>query len=132
MPYLSARSIQELAGCHPDIKRVVRQAIQVYDFSVICGHRGQEAQDKALSEGFSRLPYPESKHNKRPSHGVDLAPYPIDWKNTCEFYYMAGVVLGIAQAVGVKLKWGGRWTKIKDLPHFELDDSPRVRTTGRG
>ena len=44
--------------------------------------------------------------------------------------YFAGMVMGIAKAKGIGLRWGGDWnqnTELKDngfddLPHFEIRD----------
>ena len=62
------------------------------------------------------------------SHAVDVAPYPIDWDDTKRFFYLAGLIMGIAEMKGVKLTWGRDWDgdedfdehTLKDGPHFEL------------
>ena len=74
--------------------------------------------------------YPNSKHNKLPSKAVDVAPYPIDWNDPDRFYHFAGYVRGIAEGMGIKIRWGGDWNgnfdlkdqNFYDLPHFELLD----------
>lgn len=86
----------------------------------------------------SRLAWPDSKHNVENdgdlSRAVDIAPWipgrGIDWDNSEHFHYMAGIVLGVAHKLGVKLRWGGDWNrnqfsgdeKFLDLVHFELDE----------
>jgi len=127
MPKYSKTSLKRLATCHPDLQRVFKTVIKYFDHSILCGHRTKADQDKAYSEGRSRVVYPDSTHNKTPSDAVDAAPYPIDWKNIKRFYYFGGFVMGVAFALGVKLRWGGDWdmdTEVKDntfndLPHFE-------------
>jgi len=67
-------------------------------------------------------------HNHHPSLAVDVAPYPIDWENTNRFFYLAGLVEGIAAMMGVKVRFGGDWDsdkdfsdqKFNDLVHFEI------------
>ena len=119
MPRFSRRSMAKLMTCHPSLREVLLEAIKVYDFSVLCGHRGKEDQNRAVAEGNSRLSWPNSKHNSDPSMAVDLAPYPIDWDDLERFYYLATVVLAVACRKQIPLVWGGHW-KMKDHPHFEL------------
>ena len=127
MPTFGQRSLTNLHTAHPDLQKVCNEAIKLYDFSVICGHRDKAKQDKAVRNGKSKTPFPKSKHNSLPSLAVDLAPYPIDWNDTSRFYFLAGVMMGCAEKVGVKLRWGGDWNgdgdfkeRFRDLPHFEL------------
>lgn len=129
MPKFSAASEAKLLTCHPDIIRVMRKAIIEYDFSVICGWRGPEDQLKAFEAGNSRLQWPRSKHNrskvgdgiwdKTMSDAIDIAPYPIDWKDIKRFKEMAAIVLRVAKEEGVALTWGGHWFRFIDYPHFE-------------
>jgi hypothetical protein len=92
------------------------------------GYRGEQSQNKAFTEGRSKLKFPNSKHNSLPSNAIDIAPFPIDWKNRERFCYLAGIVKGIAHSKGIKIRWGGDWdndgettdNKFDDLPHFEL------------
>jgi len=127
MPKYSKTSLERLATCHPDIQRIFKMVIKSFDHSILCGRRPKSDQDRAYSEGRSKVRYPDSTHNKTPSDAVDAAPYPINWKNTKRFYYFGGFVMGIAFALGIKLRWGGDWdmdTEVKDntfndLVHFE-------------
>lgn len=121
MPSFSTRSKERLATCHPDIQKVLNEAIKHYDFSVIWGHRGKEAQNRAYEDGNSKLKWPQSRHNSQPSEAVDIVPYPGAFDNTDEeFYLMATYVYRAAAKVGVRLTWGGHWRSFKDLAHFEL------------
>lgn len=120
MPKLGKRSKDNLATCHVDLQRLIIEAIRHYDFSVICGHRGEKEQNEAFDKGTSQLKYPFGNHNCIPSLAVDIAPYPIDWKDLNRFHYLAGVVLTIAEQLRLNIGWGGNWKKLKDYPHFEL------------
>lgn len=110
------------ATLDPKLQQILDKAIQYYDFSIICGHRNKEGQEKAFKEGKSKKCWPESKHNQNPSIAVDIAPWNngIDWNNIEEFYYMAGIIMAIAERHFIKLRWGGHWKTLKDCPHFEL------------
>ncbi len=124
----SQKSLDVLNTCDPRLVDICLEAIKIIDFTVICGHRGEEDQNKAYVGGKSKLKYPQSSHNKIPSQAVDLAPYPINWENRERFTLLAGVILGIAHQKGYNLRWGGAWNgldtfttnKFSDLPHFEL------------
>jgi len=116
--------------CDFRLKEILDEAIIHYDFSVICGYRSNAEQDKAFNAGFSDLKGGESLHNEFPSKAVDLAPWPIDWKDRERFCVLAGIILGIAAMKGIKIRWGGDWDgdgnikehKLQDLPHFEIID----------
>lgn len=128
MPAFSAASLRRLATCHPDIQRVMKEVIRVFDITVLEGHRGEEAQNEAFRTGRSTLRFPQSRHNHRPALAIDVAPYPIDWKDWRRFDLMAGYILGTASHMGIRLRWGGDWDSdhdmadqtFHDLPHFEL------------
>jgi peptidoglycan L-alanyl-D-glutamate endopeptidase CwlK len=124
----SQRSKERLLTCHPDIIRVMKEVIKGVDCTILEGHRPQEKQDDVYSKGLSKVKWPHSKHNASPSLAVDVAPYPIDWNDTQRFYYFGGYVLGVADQLGVNLRWGGDWDgdndlsdqHFMDLVHWEL------------
>lgn len=127
MPSFSQKSLQKLSTCHPSLQNICMSAIEIYDFSVLCGYRGEPEQQMLFAQEKSKLHYPHSKHNKTPSCAVDIAPYPIDWENKERFYLLAGIMFGIARERNIKLRWGGDWemnwqhkSAFIDLPHFEL------------
>ena len=125
MPRFSQLSLERLGTCHPDLRRVMNEAIQYFDFSVLCGFRNQVDQDAAFNSGYSNVKWPYGKHNKIPSVAVDIAPYPIDWNDNKRFLIMAAIVLECASVMNVQLRWGGNWklrkvSTLYDSPHFEL------------
>jgi peptidoglycan L-alanyl-D-glutamate endopeptidase CwlK len=128
VPAFSPRSQSALSTIHPDLQRVLKEAIKYVDFTVLEGHRGKAAQNAAVAAGKSKTPWPQSKHNATPALAVDIAPYPVDWKDTARFHFLAGFIKGIAAARGISLRWGGDWDGDNDLrdqvfidlPHFEL------------
>jgi peptidoglycan L-alanyl-D-glutamate endopeptidase CwlK len=125
MATFSKVSEERLRTCHEDIQAVCRAVIHDFDFSVLCGYRGEEEQNAAYSDGKSRLRYPASAHNKKPSRAVDLAPYPIDWNDEERFHELAGRILETAALMGIVMKWGGHWKTFKDMPHFEIPELQR-------
>lgn len=125
MAAFGKRSKRNLSQCHEDLQALFNEVIQYVDCSVICGHRGKEAQNEAYYKGFSKVKYPNSKHNKIPSLAADVVPYPIDWNNEKRFIDFGNFVLNIAQSlwkqgkISNKIEWGGTWT-WKDYPHFQI------------
>jgi len=128
MPRFGRKSTERLKETDYILQYILKKAIKVYDFTIIKGYRGKKEQTDAYNKGLSGLPFPKSKHNIKPSLAVDIAPYPVDWKDEKRFYYLAGLIKGIAHTYGIGIRWGGDWDgdgsfedqKFKDLPHFEL------------
>lgn len=128
MPYFSRRSESKLITVAEELQRVCRAVIQYYDFTVIWGERPEEIQNEIFRQGFSKLKFPDSTHNKCPSLAVDIAPYPINWKDTRRFYVLAGRMMEAADLMGIKLRGGFDWDRDRDLDdqtfndlgHFEL------------
>ena len=115
------KSLERLEQCHPDLQRIAHELIKEMDVSVLCGHRGEKEQNAAFVAGNSKLTWPRSKHNKLPSFAVDLAPYPINWKDIKRFNEMCDRIEIIAKKLGIKIRMG-RDFSFKDYPHLELHD----------
>ena len=128
MPKFSPKSRERLASCHPDIQVVCNELIKQYDFSVLEGHRGKQAQNQAYKKGASKVCWPNSAHNKTPSLAVDIAPYPIDWDNLSRFNEMIirfDTIANMLRAEGVissDFVYGGYWSTLQDWPHIEIKE----------
>jgi len=128
VPQFSRTSLSRLRTTHPQLQRLFERVVLNYDCTVLEGHRGEEAQNRAYDEGRSKLRWPDGKHNTYPSPAVDIAPYPIDWQNLKRFYDFAGFVRGVSACMGIPIRWGGDWDRdydlddqrFNDLVHFEL------------
>ena len=118
------RSRERLAECDPKLQEIMNEVIKIMDISILCGYRTKKDQEEAFEKGHSKLQYPESKHNSKPSKAVDIAPWDngIDWNNKESFHELAGIIKGIAHMKGIKIKWGGDFNSFFDGPHFELDE----------
>ena len=146
MASLGKTSITRLRTCHVALRAIVKEAIKVYDFSVVYGQRDIKTQLELFKKG-RRLVNDrwiiidkskivtncdgykiKSKHNAEPlSLAIDLAPYDtaskkILWDNEKAFYELAGVIKTVAYNLNVAIKWGGNFRSLKDLPHYELID----------
>ena len=118
----SKRSLSNLRGIHPDLRRVIDRALQesALDFTVIEGLRTQERQAQLVASGASKTM--NSRHLT--GHAVDLLPIGLDGKAAFAWplYDKLGpAVKAAAKAEGVAIVWGGDWMSFKDGPHFELD-----------
>lgn len=134
----SKRSATKRDECHPDLVRVLNRALSygVLDFTVLCGSRSTQEQMCAYAEARSHIDGVTefSKHQiggntgRELSDAVDVAPYPIDWKNERKFEILAGIIFVAAAEEGVKLRWGGSWdgrldkrtNSFEDLVHYEI------------
>lgn len=122
----SKASLTRLKTCHPDLQAVCFELIKQYDFSVLEGHRGKEAQDAAYRAGNSKVKYPNSAHNKKPSLAADLAPWPIDWGNLARFREMiyrfdaVAAVLRERGEIESEFEYGAFWPNLRDFPHIQI------------
>lgn len=126
MAVFGKRSRDNLAQAHPDLQVLFNEIIKYVDCSVICAHRGEKDQNEAFDKGFSKVRFPNSKHNSKPSMAVDVVPYPIEWENSKRFIDFGNFVTSQAQSlykagkISHKVVWGGTWVTFQDLPHYEL------------
>lgn len=121
MPKFSARSLNRLMTCDQRLQQVMLKAIEKYDFMVLEGRRTLARQKQLVAKGTSWTM--NSKHLRNPAMAVDIAPYPLDWKNEQRFRDMAKVVMNTAKELGITLEWGGNWGGKKfDGPHFQIPD----------
>jgi len=135
-PVESAR----LASCHPYLQDLVIAVNAETPVCVVCGWRGEQAQNYAYDTGMSGVKWPNSAHNhldkgKNPcSVAVDLAPIDratgeILWRDTEGFKDIAARMEQKAGEMGYKLThWpitykAHNGNSVDDLPHHQLDES---------
>lgn len=139
---LSERSLNSLKGVDERLVKIVKRAIQIteQDFIVIEGLRTREqmminygkgrsiaelakhgipasyAKPKEAKVTWLSNPF-SSKHGK--GLAVDIVPNPVDWSDISKFKKINEAMQAAAKEFGIKLSYGGDWTK-KDYPHWEL------------
>lgn len=125
-------SLDRLGTCHIDLQRLALAAIETspVDFAIACGHRCKEEQDAAYAHGYSKVKWPNGKHNSTPSRAFDFVPFVngrADWSAVDNFKTVAHHILMTADQMGVEVRWGGDWNmngvedeKWYDRPHIEL------------
>jgi len=127
MAQFSASSKEKLATCCKELQDTANLAIKIIDFGISEGHRGEALQNKAYAENKSKVRFPNSKHNKKPSAAFDAFPAPLDWNDPQRFILLAGVIIASGAVLGHDIRWGGDWNEngiikdesFRDLPHFE-------------
>ena len=118
MPYFGKTSKRRLKGIDTRLVNVLNELIKIMDVTIIEGLRTKERQAELLEQGATKVKY--SKHME--GKAVDLAPYPIDWENRDGFYYMGGMIRGIAKQMGVNIRFGGDWDSDGDTKDNSFDD----------
>tara|TARA_Y100001937_G_scaffold127705_1_gene200798 strand:- start:278 stop:676 length:399 start_codon:yes stop_codon:yes gene_type:complete len=130
MPKLGRRSMKRLKGVDPRLVLLLQKVVKYYDITVIEGLRSQERQNELVAQGKSKTKF--GKHVQ--GLAVDIAMYPIDWNARDDFHMLGGFVLGIANQMGIRIRWGGCWrydslyqgqrtvktNNFDDLVHFEI------------
>lgn len=127
MPFsLGNRSLTMLATVHPDLRRVLTQAILTsdLDFTILEGVRTPKRQRQLFNQGATRTM--KSRHLPHYSDGlaraVDVAPMVAlqvrwDWPL---YHQLAEVIKQAAALERVPIEWGGDWRTFKDGPHWQL------------
>ncbi|PIQ16434.1 MAG: peptidase [Flavobacteriales bacterium CG18_big_fil_WC_8_21_14_2_50_32_9] len=149
MPAFSVKSKSRLATASSNLQRLFNVVIMEFDCTVLEGKRSETKQRENVARGVSKTL--QSKHVyplDAPSLAVDVAPYPLQWpdrevqkkalagdaaamnlytKQVAMFYAFGGYVKGVADRMGIKIRWGGDWDgdwvfvdqTFDDLVHFE-------------
>jgi len=124
----SRRSRDKLYRCEEPLITLFEKVIEYTDCTIFCGYRDRRTQQQAFEEGRSKVQFPDSKHNHRPSSAVDAGPYPIDWEAIKRWYMFVGIVRGVASMLDIPIRCGADWDgdmivkdqNFHDLPHVEL------------
>lgn len=121
MPKFHQRSLANLDTVHPDLKRVMLEAIEnaPFDFGITEGLRTKERQQQLFNEGKSQTL--NSRHLT--GNAVDIVIF-IDNKVTWDLKYykvLSDHIKAVAKLNDVPIVWGGDWKSFVDAVHFELD-----------
>ena len=130
MPRFGKASLQRRELLCKDLRRLVDAVIKVYDFSIICSHRGQEEQERCFNNGTSKAHFGQSAHNYMPSFAVDVYPYPTPYvqvkgvkqidNESPEWDRMAQVFKDMAENLGIEITCGIDFKTLRDAPHIEI------------
>ena len=120
----SARSQAVRDQLCPELQGLVDDLLVYMDVSLTTGHRTENAQND-LYPKYTKVQWPNSKHNSFPSLAIDLQPYPYpDNENDLRagLGYMAGLARCIAESRGFQIRWGGDWNRNGDVTDNNFDD----------
>jgi peptidoglycan L-alanyl-D-glutamate endopeptidase CwlK len=119
------KSKDRMFGVIPRLINTAERALSynIMDMTVLDygGVRNDETQKMLVGRGASSTL--RSKHLIQDDgfgHALDLAPYPVDWKNIHRFTLMATLMYRAAPEEGLVLEWGGHWTNPADYCHFHV------------
>ena len=138
---LSNRSLDNLKGVHPNLSRIMQEAIKncPIDFTITEGVRTVQRQQELFALGRTKPGKKvtnadgiknKSNHQPKPDgfgHAVDLYPFflgqvQVNHKDTIKnLKLIADHIKATAKKLGLKITWGGDWRNPHDPPHFQLD-----------
>ncbi|WAX17111.1 L-alanyl-D-glutamate peptidase [Parabacteroides phage PF672P1] len=137
MANFSTRSLNNLKGIHPDLVKVMNEAIKdsPVDFTITNGVRTVSEQAALYAQGRTKPGKivthvdgvnKKSNHQIRPDgygYAVDLYPFKngsVQVNDADGLKVIAAHIKKVANKLGVNVQWGGDWISFKDFPHFEL------------
>ena len=139
---LSARSLNTMVGVHPDLVRVIKEAIanSPFDFMVTQGVRSAKYQNELYQQGRTVRGLKVTNADgyiKKSNHQIKVDGYgyaidfvilngkALDWDTEEKYEAVAKHILNTGHKLGVNLEWGGDW-KFKDYPHIQLKGADKI------
>lgn len=117
------RSEAVLAHVHPDLAKVMRAASERVAFLVIQGLRTVAQEAANVAHGASQTMHSRHLPNAQGlASAVDVAALDEGHVSWAPPLYTAirNAVMAEAALAGIPVEWGGAWTTLKDLGHFQL------------
>jgi peptidoglycan L-alanyl-D-glutamate endopeptidase CwlK len=114
----SDRSLKNLKGIHPDLRKVADLALQLthVDFAVTEGKRTKERQIQLVKQGASKTL--DSRHIQ--GMAIDVVDMGASYGKE-RMIQISMAFKEAAKLLSIPIVWGGDWKSFKDTPHFELD-----------
>lgn len=140
MANFSKRSKDNLKGVHPNLIKVMTEAIKEtpVDFTITEGLRSTQRQQELYAQGRSKPGIKvtnvdgvkkKSNHQAKDDgygYAVDLYPYyngsvqVQDSQVIPKLKLIAAHIKKVAKKLNINIIWGGDWRSPYDPPHFEL------------
>src|SRR5210317_1980337 len=98
MNKFSENSRRELSTALPILQKAAHIVLRIKDHSVLKGFRDRDEQNAAFYAGYSKAKWPNGRHNRSPSHAIDVRawPWPDDpQEQREEQYYLLGLYRGV-------------------------------------
>ena len=141
--------------CDARFKPILEDVLQFKDCSIIEGHRTEDRQNQ-LYPKFTKVKWPNSKHNKMPSEAIHVVPYikgigaitghssqaaklaammditvqQAQERIREEFTYLAGAIIMCGRKHNIKIRWGGDWDRDGDIFDNNFDDLAHYEIEG--
>lgn len=120
---MDPRSEASMAHVHPDLVGVIRLAATHVPFIVIHGLRSAAEEAADVARGASQTMHSRHLANKQGfACAVDVAALDhghITW-DAPAYSTIWAAVQAAAAIRKIPVEWGGSWTTLKDLGHFQL------------
>lgn len=137
MAKFGKRSLDNLKGVHPSLILLMSTAIcdTPIDFTIVEGVRTKKRQQELYLQGRTNpgniVTYADGVRSKSNhqikadgfGHAVDIYPYidgGVKMNDVASLRVIANHIKNTAKRIGIKITWGGDWTKPFDPPHFQL------------
>ena len=140
MKVFSKRSLTNLKKVHPDLVKIMKEAIKdsPVDFTITEGLRTTKRQQDLYAQGRTKPGIKvtqkngttnKSNHQAKADgygHAVDLYPYyngsvqVQDKEVVPKLKLIAVHIKAVAKCMKLNITWGGDWKTPYDPPHFEL------------
>jgi len=129
----SKKSLGKLNTCHPDLQKLLKEAIKHYDVTILQGIRTKEEQEELVRTGMSKTM--NSMHLDQGdgyAHAVDCALWPIDWHDRERFVFLQGFLKGLAVQMKANgeishdLRLGVDWDDDGNIKEHSFFDGPHV------
>lgn len=140
MSSFSKRSLDNLVGVHPNLVKILKEAIKdtPVDFTITEGLRTTARQKELYAQGRTKPGIKvtnkngttnKSNHQAKADgygHAVDLYPYyngavqVTDKEVIPKLKLIAVHIKAVAKCLKLDITWGGDWKNPYDPPHFEL------------
>ena len=123
---LNQRSQDRLKGVNAELVRCITKSVEKADklgmnVQISEGLRTLERQKELVAKGASKTM--KSRHII--GQAVDVLIYKADNKSLDwdikTFSKFNQIVQETAKEMGIKITWGGSWTKFVDGPHFQIE-----------
>ena len=134
---LSERSLKNLEHIHPDLVKVIKEAIKnsPHDFTVTGGQRTIEEQKALYAKGRTapgKIVTQKNGTTNKSNHqaksdglgyAIDLYSFydgKVQVNDDKSLKVIATHIKAVAKSLGINIEWGGDWKSIIDYPHFQI------------
>ena len=121
----SQKSLEKLAGVDVKLQKLANEVLKIspIDFSITCGLRTKEEQEKLVKEGKSKTIY--SKHLL--GKAIDILPCKEKYNKPTDIFILVGLFIAKAKELNINIRVGALWdysstkdNNFMDAYHIEV------------